>query len=73
MIATVEVKREGGESNSSVLRRFNKRVQSSGVIRRAKSLRYRARPQSHFKRKKSALVRLTRRAAWERAKKLGEI
>ncbi|MEK7650373.1 MAG: hypothetical protein AAB364_00670 [Patescibacteria group bacterium] len=73
MITTVEVQREGNESNSSVLRRFTKRVQSSGVVKRAKSLRYNARPQSHFKKKKSALTRLTRKISYDRLKKLGKI
>lgn len=73
MITIVEVQRESNESNSSVLRRFSKRVQSAGVIKRAKSLRYRARPQSHFKKKKSALTRLARKLSYERLKKLGKI
>lgn len=72
MITVIEVTREGNESNSSVMRRFSKRVQSAGIIRRVKSLKAAERPQSHYKRKKSALKRLTRRAEYERLKKLGK-
>ena len=72
MSTSIEVKRESSESNSSVMRRFSKRVQGSGIIRRVKSLRAVERPQSHYKKKKSALKRLTRRAEYERLKKLGK-
>ncbi|MCC6290502.1 hypothetical protein IT398_00270 [Candidatus Nomurabacteria bacterium] len=72
MVTVIEVTREGNESNSSVMRRFSKRVQTSGVIRRVKSLKAAERPQSHYKRKKSALKRLKRRTEYERLKKLGK-
>ncbi len=72
MTTVIQVTREQNESNSSVLRRFSKRVQGSGIIRQVKSLRAAERPQSHYKKKKSALKRLTRRAEYERLKKLGK-
>ncbi len=72
MITVIEVKREANESNSSVLRRFSKRVQGAGIIRRVKSRRAAERSQSHYKKKRSALKRLTRRAEYERLKKLGK-
>lgn len=72
MITTIEIKREEGESSSSVLRRFQKRVQGAGIVRRVKKLRATERPQSHYKKKKSALKRLERRATYERLKKLGK-
>ena len=69
----IEVKRDATESSSSVLRRFSKRVQGSGIVRRAKSLRFTERPLSHYKKKKAALVKLERHAAYERLKKLGKV
>lgn len=69
----IEVKRDSTESTSGVLRRFSKRVQGSGIVKRAKKLRFTERPLSHYKKKKSALVRLERRNAYERLKKLGKI
>lgn len=69
----IEVKREGTESTSSALRRFSKKVQVSGVVRKVKSLKAAERPLSHYKKKKAALKRLTRRAAYERLKKLGKL
>jgi ribosomal protein S21 len=72
MITTIEVVRDGNESNSSLLRRFQKRVQGSGIIRQVKSLKAASRTESHYKKKKSALKRLERSAAYERLKKLGK-
>jgi ribosomal protein S21 len=69
----IEVKRDSTESTSSVLRRFSKRVQGSGIVRRAKALRFTERPLSHYKKKKAALVKLERRTAYERLKKLGKV
>ncbi len=72
MITTIEVVRDGNESNSSLLRRFSKRVQGSGIIRRVKGLKAATRTESHYKRKKSALKRIERSAEYERLKKLGK-
>ncbi len=72
MVTVIEIKREQGESSSSLLRRFQKRVQGAGIIRRVKSLKAATRAQSHYKRKKSALTRLARRTEYERLKKLGK-
>ena len=69
----IEVNRSAGESNSSIMRRFSKRVQSSGIVRKVKGLKSRERVQSHYKVKKAALKRLTKRVDRERLKKLGKI
>ncbi|HBB65417.1 MAG TPA: hypothetical protein DCZ84_02170 [Candidatus Vogelbacteria bacterium] len=68
----VEVKRASGETSVSVMRRFSKRMQSAGMVRRAKSLRYHSRNQSGLALKKRALKRITRIAEIERLKKLGK-
>ena len=69
----IEVSREQNESNSSVLRRFSKKVQGSGIVKRLKGMRFSERALSSYKKKKSALKRLTRRNEYERLKKLGKI
>lgn len=69
----LEVKRQPNESTGSLMRRFSKRVQGSGMIKKAKSLRFTERKQSYFKRKRAALVRLSRREDYERLKKLGKV
>jgi ribosomal protein S21 len=69
----IEVKREGTESTGSALRRFSKKVQVANIVRKVKGLKAAERPLSHYKKKKAALKRLTKRAAYERLKKLGKL
>lgn len=70
---TTEVTRTGSESNANLLRRFNKRVQSSGVLKRARSLKFSTRNKSELKEKQEALKKIVKRATYERLKKLGKI
>jgi ribosomal protein S21 len=70
-MAGVEIKKREGESVSSLIYRFTKKVQHSGVLREVKRRRFRARAVSRVKRKSSALHRVTKRAEIERSKKLG--
>jgi ribosomal protein S21 len=69
----IEVKKNQNENNASVLRRFSRRVQESGIIHKVKGSRYNERKESKLKVKKSALKRLTRRKEIEVLKKLGKI
>lgn len=72
MIMNVSVNKElDAESNLSLIKRFSKRLQGAGIIRRAKKLRYTERPLSNYKKKQQALKRLIRRAEIERLRKLG--
>lgn len=68
----IEVSKNPNESNLSVLRRFSRRVQESGIIRKVKGSRYNERTESKLKVKKSALKRLERRKEIEHLKKLGK-
>lgn len=68
---TASVHKGETESTPSLIRRFSKRVQGSGVIRRAKSLRYHARSVSKTKRRISALRRLERVKERESKERLG--
>lgn len=69
----IEVKRESTESTGSALRRFSKKMQAAGIVKKVKALKSAERPLSHYKKKKAALKRLTRRAEYERLKKLGKL
>lgn len=57
-----EVTRNQGENAMSVIRRFTRKVQGSGVIPRVRSLRFATRVQSHYKVKTKTLKSLKRRA-----------
>lgn len=68
----VEITRNAGENALSTLRRFTRKVQSSGVIPRMRSIRYSDRTQSPYKIKQRALTLITRRAAMAELIKLGK-
>lgn len=69
----IEVKKNPNENNASVLRRFSRRVQESGVIHFKKNSRYNERKESKQKVKKNALRRIVRRGEIEKLRKLGKI
>ena len=68
----VEVTRNPGENAMGVIRRFSRKVQSSGVIPRKRSLRFATRVQSHYKIKQYALKGISKRAALAELVKLGK-
>lgn len=69
----VEIEKNPNENTSSVMRRFTKRMQSSGVLHRVRSLRYFKRSESKAARKKAALRSIERRAHYEEQSKLGTL
>lgn len=69
----IEVKRAGTETTASLVRRFSKRVQGSGIIKAAKARRYKDRNKSEYVQRKFALKRLDRIKEYEEKKKLGLI
>jgi len=72
-MTNVSVEKHANESGSSVLRRFTKRVQESGVLNKVRSIRYSGRALSPYKVKKSTLERLRRRTEIEKLAKLGKL
>lgn len=72
-MTNVEVQKTGTESNLSLLRRFTKRVQGSGVLNRVRGIRYNERVLSTYKKKMSALKLLERRAERAKLDKLGKL
>jgi len=73
MAVNVSVTKNGTENSMSLIRRFTKRVQGAGIVRKVKENRYRARIASKNRRKMSALVRVEKRAKLEEMQKLGLI
>ena len=69
----IEIKKNPNENNASVLRRFSRRIQESGIIHKVKNSRYNERKESKLKVKKSALKRMGRRKEIEKLRKLGKI
>lgn len=73
MTINVEVKKNPSENTLSLVRRFQKRVQESGVLPRVRSLRYSDRPLSALKVKKAKLKKLSNLAKYEFAKRMGKV
>ncbi len=69
----IEVRKNSNENSSSVLRRFSRRMQESGILQSVKSSRYSKRKDSKLKIKQSALKYLKKRAQKDRLRKLGKI
>ncbi len=69
----IEVEKNSNESNTSVLRRFTKKVQGSGILPRVRSIRYSGRKLSDYKVKISRLTSLSRKAEIENLIKMGKM
>jgi ribosomal protein S21 len=69
----VEVQKNASESNASILRRFTKRVQGSGILPRVRSLRYKLRNQSSYKRKVKTLSGIKRKVEVAELIKMGKM
>jgi len=68
----VEVTKAGTENNANTIRKFTKRVQEAGILRRVRSLRYKDRNRSKYVVKKKTLSSLDRKAKIEVLIKLGK-
>ena len=68
----VQVNRKPNESTGSLLRRFSRFVQQSGVLVKAKSSQHRVRKPTDRKEKNSAIMGLHLNALRKRLEKLGK-
>ena len=69
----VEVKKNASENALSLIRRFQKRVQESGVLPRVRGIRYNDRPLSELKTKRAKLKKLKNLAKYEDDKRMGKV
>jgi len=68
-----EIERNGNENTAGVMRRFSRKVQSSGVLKRVRGLRYFKRQKSDARKKRDALVRIERTEKYNELLKLGRV
>lgn len=73
MATNVTVKRNKNENNASVLKRFTRKVQSSGVLSKVRSIRYLEREPSTYVRKKKKLNSIKRKEGIQELIKLGKM
>lgn len=69
----VQVKRREKESTNSLIRRFARRVQQSGLLKQARKNRFRQTPKSKRQTKEAALHREKVITEKERLRKLGKL
>ena len=72
VIFLVEVKKKDNESFDSLLRRFNRKIQQSGVLIRARRIRFFEPPKSRNLQKVAARRRTQIKAQKEELKKMGK-
>ncbi len=73
MATNVHIQKNNNENTNGVLRRFMKKVRMAGFLQEVRGGRYFTREQSGLKTKRSALVRLSRTAAYKAKEKAGEV
>lgn len=73
MSINAEVQKSGNETALSVIRKFSRRVQGTGLIKSARARRYFTRSASKIVKKKRALKLLKRRAEYKQLVKEGKI
>jgi ribosomal protein S21 len=69
----LEVRKQEKENTQSLIRRFTRGLQQSGILTRAKMTRFRLRPKSHGAKKKAALRRVELKQEYEKLRKLGKV
>jgi len=65
-------RKDSAEANENLIRRFNRKVQQSGILARVKELQYFAKPISKLERRKRAIVRKARKADKLKRMRLGQ-
>lgn len=69
----LEVKKQERETSQSLIRRFGRRIQQSGILLRARKTKFRERPKSKQAKKRAALRREELKKEYQRLKKLGKL
>jgi len=69
----LEIKKHSKETNQSLLRRFTKAIQQSGILAQARKIQFKLRNKSKQMKKRSALRKNELKKKYEKLKKLGRI
>ena len=68
----IEVRKKEKETDESLIRRFSRRVQQSGVLVRARKIRFRNEEKSKKEKREEALYKTKIRKEIDKMKKLGK-
>ncbi len=69
----IEARKQNRETSQSLIRRFSRKIQQSGILLRSKRAQFRRRVKSRQMKKKAALRREEMRKEYEKLKKLGKV
>ena len=69
----LEIKKQNRETSQALIRRFTKSVQKSGILFRARKIRFRGKEKSKDMKKRAALRREEMKKEYEKLKKLGKL
>jgi ribosomal protein S21 len=73
MAVNVEISKKKNENNMSLLKKFGRRVQESGILQHSRKIRYASRSESDYVKKKNKLHSLRKKEEIEELVKLGKI
>lgn len=73
MAINVQVEKNNNESSANVIRRFTKRVQAAGIIKKVRDSRYHDRVKSSNVKRMAKLKKLGKKEVYEKLLKLGKI
>ena len=73
MAINVEITKNGNDNNLGLIRKFTKKVQSSGILARLRSRRYSTRKLSEYVRKKKTLKKIAERNRIRELIKMGKM
>ncbi len=73
MAINVQVEKNNNESSANVIRRFQKRVQGSGIIQKVRGSRYYSRVKSRNVDRMARLKKLAKKETYEKLLKLGKV
>ena len=68
----LEVKKQNRETSQSLIRRFSRSIQRSGILLRARAVRFRKKDKSKQMKKRTALRKEELKKEYEKLKKLGQ-
>lgn len=69
----LEIRKQERETSQSLIRRFTRSIQQSGILLRARRARFKRREKSHDMEKRAALRREEKKKEYEKLKKIGKI
>ena len=69
----LEVKKQERETSQNLIRRFTKSIQKSGILLRARKIRFKGKEKSEQMKKRAALRREEKKKEYEKLEKLGKI